>query len=75
MLACLSCGRENPDDARFCAGCGTPVEATPARKRETRKTVTVIFSDVTGSTAMGERLDPETTRRVMGALLRERCAR
>ena len=31
-----------------------------------RKTVTVIFSDVTGSTSLGERLDPETTRRVMG---------
>ena len=30
-----------------------------------RKTVTVLFCDVTGSTAMGERLDPESTRRVM----------
>jgi class 3 adenylate cyclase/tetratricopeptide (TPR) repeat protein len=33
--------------------------------RELRKTVTVLFSDVSGSTALGERLDPETTRRVM----------
>jgi class 3 adenylate cyclase/tetratricopeptide (TPR) repeat protein len=32
---------------------------------EVRKTVTVVFCDVTGSTAMGERLDPETLRRVM----------
>jgi class 3 adenylate cyclase/tetratricopeptide (TPR) repeat protein len=31
-----------------------------------RKTVTVVFSDVTGSTALGERLDPESLRRVMG---------
>jgi class 3 adenylate cyclase/tetratricopeptide (TPR) repeat protein len=30
-----------------------------------RKTVTVIFCDVTGSTALGERLDPESLRRVM----------
>ena len=30
-----------------------------------RKTVTVLFCDVSGSTAMGERLDPESTRRVM----------
>ncbi len=30
-----------------------------------RKTVTVLFADVTGSTAMGERLDPEVLRRVM----------
>ncbi len=28
--------------------------------------MTVVFCDVTGSTAMGERLDPESTRRVMG---------
>jgi class 3 adenylate cyclase/tetratricopeptide (TPR) repeat protein len=31
-----------------------------------RKTVTVVFSDVTGSTALGERLDPESLRQVMG---------
>ena len=30
-----------------------------------RKTVTVLFADVAGSTAMGERLDPEVLRRVM----------
>jgi class 3 adenylate cyclase/tetratricopeptide (TPR) repeat protein len=32
---------------------------------EVRKTVTVCFCDVTGSTALGERLDPESLRRVM----------
>jgi hypothetical protein len=32
---------------------------------EVRKTVTVVFADVTGSTALGERLDPEALRRVM----------
>ena len=31
-----------------------------------RKTVTILFADVTGSTALGERLDPEAVRRVMG---------
>ncbi|MFL6034893.1 MAG: adenylate/guanylate cyclase domain-containing protein, partial [Gaiellaceae bacterium] len=30
-----------------------------------RKTVTVLFCDVTGSTSLGERIDPETLRRVM----------
>jgi len=30
----------------------------------TRKTVTVLFCDVVGSTALGERVDPETNRRV-----------
>jgi class 3 adenylate cyclase/tetratricopeptide (TPR) repeat protein len=32
---------------------------------EARKTVTVVFSDVAGSTSLGERLDPEAVRRVM----------
>jgi class 3 adenylate cyclase len=36
-----------------------------------RKTVTVLFADVTGSTALGERLDPESLRRVMGRYLEE----
>ncbi len=33
---------------------------------EQRKIVTVVFTDVTGSTALGEQLDPETLRGVMG---------
>jgi class 3 adenylate cyclase len=33
--------------------------------REARKTVTVLFCDVTGSTELGEQLDPESLRRVM----------
>ncbi|MEA2580221.1 MAG: hypothetical protein QOE83_1113 [Actinomycetota bacterium] len=33
---------------------------------EQRKIVTVVFTDVTGSTAMGEQLDPETLRGIMG---------
>jgi class 3 adenylate cyclase/tetratricopeptide (TPR) repeat protein len=32
---------------------------------ESRKTVTIVFADVSGSTALGERLDPEAMRRVM----------
>jgi class 3 adenylate cyclase/tetratricopeptide (TPR) repeat protein len=61
---CASCGHENPEGFRFCGACGA--ELTPASAaRDVRKTVTVVFCDVTGSTAMGERLDPESTRRVM----------
>src|SRR5437764_12391135 len=32
---------------------------------EVRKVVTVVFTDLVGSTGLGERLDPETLRRVM----------
>jgi class 3 adenylate cyclase/tetratricopeptide (TPR) repeat protein len=37
-----------------------------AAPREVRKTVTVLFADVAGSTALGDRFDPESMRRVMG---------
>jgi class 3 adenylate cyclase/tetratricopeptide (TPR) repeat protein len=53
----------NPAGARFCSDCGAQLDGTPAR--EARKTVTVLFADVTGSTALGERLDAESFRRVM----------
>jgi len=32
---------------------------------EVRKTVTVLFADISGSTALGERLDPESLRGIM----------
>ena len=39
--------------------------ASPRRPLETRKTVTVLFCDVTGSTSPGERQAPEQVRRVL----------
>ncbi|MGB2875579.1 MAG: adenylate/guanylate cyclase domain-containing protein [Gaiellaceae bacterium] len=63
MLTCPSCGQENAPDARFCNACGAELAVPYAQ--EVRKTVTVVFADVTGSTALGERLDPESFRRVM----------
>ena len=63
MQVCPSCGAENRDEARFCDVCGAALAAEPAR--ESRKTVTVLFCDVTGSTALGERIDPESLRNVM----------
>ncbi len=39
-----------------------------------RKVVTVVFADVTGSTALGGRLDPEPLRRVMGRYFDEMSA-
>ena len=40
-----------------------------------RKTVTVLFCDVTGSTALGERLDPESLRGVMSRYFDGACGR
>jgi len=64
VTVCASCGAENREGARFCDSCGAPLAAAE-RAREERRTVTVLFCDVMGSTARAERLDPETTRATM----------
>jgi class 3 adenylate cyclase/tetratricopeptide (TPR) repeat protein len=69
MLTCSTCGQANPEGFRFCGGCGATL--APTGGREVRKTVTVLFADVTGSTALGERLDPESLRHVMGRYLEQ----
>ena len=51
MPTCERCGRENPDEARFCNGCGLELVPAPAAALEERKVVTVLFADITGSTA------------------------
>jgi class 3 adenylate cyclase len=64
VSACPSCGTENVPEAKFCSECGAGLaELVPAR--EARKTVTVLFCDVTGSTELGERFDPESLRGAM----------
>jgi class 3 adenylate cyclase/tetratricopeptide (TPR) repeat protein len=64
VSVCAACGRDNPENAGFCNGCGARL-VLAAAPRAQRKTVTVLFCDVTGSTAMGERLDPESLRQVL----------
>ena len=64
MAECPSCGRENPNDARFCSDCGEQLAAVALE--QVRKTVTIVFCDLVGSTALGERLDPESVRRAIG---------
>jgi class 3 adenylate cyclase/tetratricopeptide (TPR) repeat protein len=65
MPSCPSCGRRFQAPARFCADCGVPLTVEDPADREVRKTVTIVFSDLVGSTALGERLDPEPLREVM----------
>src|SRR4051794_40462560 len=64
MVTCPSCGEENPARFRLCGFCGTPLQVAQPPV-EQRKTVTIVFSDLKGSTALGEQLDPETLRSVM----------
>src|SRR5215212_5804354 len=63
MVTCANCGEQNPERARFCLNCGASLAAEP--RRGARKVVTVVVCDVSGSTALGERLDPESLGRVM----------
>ncbi len=64
MTACSSCGAANQADAKFCSNCGSALPASSPAD-EVRKTVTILFCDVTGSTQLGEQLDPESLRKVM----------
>jgi class 3 adenylate cyclase/tetratricopeptide (TPR) repeat protein len=64
VTICPSCGEETPEGFPRCANCGASLEA-PSSVREQRKTVTVLFCDVTGSTALGESTDPEALRALL----------
>src|SRR4029079_491327 len=59
MPVCSDCGEENPDRARFCLTCGTPlIEASQSERRE-RRVVSVLFADLAGFTSRSESLDVE----------------
>ncbi len=66
MVVCPQCGRRNAGDARFCVACGTALAGGAIAARAVRKVVTLLFVDLVESTAIGERLDPEAMRRVLG---------
>jgi class 3 adenylate cyclase/tetratricopeptide (TPR) repeat protein len=61
MPICARCGQDNPDIAKFCLACGAPL-APPVPTSEERKLVTVLFTDIVGSTAKAEQMDPEDVR-------------
>ena len=65
MAVCPNCGEDNPERARLCMMCGASLRTGSAPPQEARKTVTVLFCDLVGSTALGERLDSESLREVM----------
>jgi class 3 adenylate cyclase/tetratricopeptide (TPR) repeat protein len=57
-MACVVCGSELPDGARFCPSCG----AEQTAPQEERKLVSVLFVDIVGSTARADGADPEDVR-------------
>jgi class 3 adenylate cyclase/tetratricopeptide (TPR) repeat protein len=69
MPICSSCGTDNAGSLKFCGECGSRL--TTGAPREVRKTVTVLFADLAGSTAIAERLDPESMRNLMSSYFGE----
>jgi class 3 adenylate cyclase/tetratricopeptide (TPR) repeat protein len=65
IRVCPKCGEENPERAKFCLACASPLADVVAPRHEQRKVVTIVFSDLTGSTSLGERLDAESLRQLM----------
>jgi class 3 adenylate cyclase len=67
MVTCPNCGEENPDTSRFCGMCGTALVPVAAPAREERKVVTILFTDLVGSTERAEGLDPEDVSATLSA--------
>jgi class 3 adenylate cyclase/predicted ATPase len=69
MRTCPRCGEENPERAGFCNACGAALAVEEGAG--VRKTVTVLFCDLVGSTALADRADPEVLRELMARYHRE----
>ena len=56
MINCPKCNEENPPKFRLCGYCGAPLTAAPPAlpAHEVRRTVTLIFCDLKGSTELAE---------------------
>jgi class 3 adenylate cyclase len=65
MQTCPACGEDNPERARFCLACGTPLAERQAPWHEERRVITVLFVDLVGFTARAEQLDPEDVRAIL----------
>jgi class 3 adenylate cyclase/tetratricopeptide (TPR) repeat protein len=80
---CPACNEPVTPDLRFCTACGhalttqpEPAKAPvpPAEEEGERRHATVAFSDLSGYTALNERLDPEEVEAIMGRIKREAVA-
>ncbi len=71
VAACRTCGTEPLVHARFCHGCGSPVDDTDTRAEY--KQVTVLFADVVHSMDLAAAVGAERLREIM-AELACRCA-
>ena len=78
FLTCPQCGIDIQADDAFCGVCGTSLAPPPQNELKDepidqgeRKYVTVLFSDLSGYTAMSEKLDPEEVKEIMSRIFGE----
>jgi class 3 adenylate cyclase/tetratricopeptide (TPR) repeat protein len=83
LARCPSCNEPVTPELRFCTACGhaltdtvTPAKepAPPAEEDGERRHATVAFSDLSGYTALNERLDPEEVEAIMARIKRDAVA-
>src|SRR5919204_1014600 len=58
VVSCPKCAAEMPIEFTFCGRCGARLNAHELTESETRQ-VTVLFADISGFTALAERLNPD----------------
>ncbi|HEV2249150.1 MAG TPA: adenylate/guanylate cyclase domain-containing protein [Candidatus Limnocylindria bacterium] len=56
---CPRCGAEMPGSFVFCGRCGARLGAEPEERAGDTRQITVLFADISGFTALAERLGPE----------------
>ncbi len=64
MVTCPNCGAASSPRFRVCGQCGAQL-AENRPPEEIRRIATVVTSDLKGSTALGEKLDPESLREIL----------
>ena len=67
IAACRTCGTEPLENARFCHGCGSPVDDSDAHAEY--KQVTVLFADVVHSMYIASVVGAERLREIMAELV------
>ena len=63
MIVCPRCGTKNPEGARFCLNCGSPLASVSIG--EERKVITVLFCDLVGFTERSDQADPEDVKAML----------
>ena len=63
VIVCPRCGTKNPEGARFCLNCGSPLASVSMG--EERKVITVLFCDLVGFTERSDQADPEDVKAML----------